>query len=149
MASVVGDPFPVQAALPHSAYPQQPGVEGRDPSVFEEHVQPLVGGGVVHGVAGGTGNKRTVVHSVPPFALGDVLGGEPGIKTFSPSHVFGVKMTGFDEFVFDHAVGIMGLDGKGACRESLSPLAVFGFPPIHHDLVVDACLDMPSGHPDA
>ena len=115
---------PSQSKPPcHRTNTQRPVSKDATHPFLEEQVEAFVGGCVVHGVARRTRDERAVVHSVPPFFFRNVLGGESGIETLGSGHVLRVKVAGFDEFVFDHALGIMGLDGKGAGRESLSPLA--------------------------
>ena len=90
-----------------------------------------------------------MVHPVPPLLLRDVFAAQSHVETFGPGHVFGVKMASFDESVFDHALGVVGLDGESAGGKFLASLAILRLPPVDDDLVIDAGLDVPSGHPNA
>ena len=90
-----------------------------------------------------------MVHSVPPFFFRNALRAESRIETLGSGHLLRVKVAGFDEFVFDNALGVVGLDGKGAGGKFLASLAILRLPPVDDNLVVDAGLDVPSGHPNA
>ena len=86
---------------------------------------------------------------VPPLFIRNVLRAESCVETLGSGHVLWVKVAGFNELVFDNALGVVGLDGKGAGGKLLASLAVLRLPPVDDDLVVDAGLDVPSSDPNA
>ena len=120
MASVVRDTFPVQATLPYRTYTQQARIGG-DPSISRIGLSLCW----LRSPWGSRSREQwAVIHPVPPL-FRDVFAAQSHVQTFGQVMSLGQDGS-FDEFVFDHALGVVGLDSEGAGGSFLLPLRSFG-----------------------